>query len=137
MIGRRLADTPGAAIIIDYGRGGMIGDSLQAVSRHRFHDVLADPGACDLSAHVDFSALARAATEAGASVFGPVSQGRFLRALGIEIRAAALTESATQDQAEDIEAALARLVAPDQMGDLFKALAMTSPDQPAPPGFEQ
>ncbi len=134
-IGTRLVEAPGAALIIDYGRSGMIGDSLQAVGKHRFRDVLADPGACDLSAHVDFTALSRAASEVGAMVHGPVAQGQFLRALGIEMRAAALSQSASPDQAEEIEAALGRLIAPDQMGDLFKALAITSPNQPAPPGF--
>jgi len=134
-IGTRLTESPGAAIIIDYGRSGMIGDSLQAVGRHEFRDVLAAPGDYDLTAHVDFSALTRAATEAGAEVHGPVSQGDFLMALGIEMRAAALAQSATAAQAEDIEAALGRLIAPDQMGHLFKALAITSPGQATPAGF--
>jgi len=134
-IGARLVEFPGAAIIVDYGRNGMIGDSLQAVGRHEFRDVLANPGDCDLTAHVDFSALSRAASEAGAEVHGPVGQGEFLLALGIEMRAAALSQSATPKQAEDIEAALGRLIAPDQMGHLFKALAITSPGQATPPGF--
>ena len=135
-IGARLVDGPGAAIIIDYGRSGMIGESLQAVGRHEFRDVLASPGDCDLTAHVDFAALSRTASEAGADVYGPVGQGAFLLALGIEMRAAALAQSATPKQAEDIEAALNRLIAPDQMGHLFKALALTSPGQATPPGFQ-
>ena len=85
--------------------------------------------------HVDFSAVSRAASEAGATVHGPVGQGDFLRALGIEMRAAALADSATPEQAGSIETALERLVAPDQMGSLFKALAITSPGQSTPPGF--
>lgn len=136
MVGARLAEAPGSALIVDYGRSGMIGDSLQAVGGHEFRDVLSPPGSVDLSAHVDFAAISRAAGEAGATTYGPTGQGAFLRQLGIETRAAALKQAATPSQAQDIEAALARLTSPDQMGTLFKALAVTSPGQSIPPGFE-
>ena len=127
-IARRIAARGGAALIIDYGRRkSAAGASLQAVRQHRSHAVLADPGSADLTAHVDFAALAAAASSAGAQVQGPVTQGGFLKALGIEARAEALARSATPDQAHDIRAARDRLVNPDQMGTLFKALALTQP----------
>ena len=133
----RIATDGGAALIIDYGhaRPG-IGDTLQAVKRHRRHGVLDDPGSADLTAHVDFFALAAAARGAGAEAFGPVPQGAFLRALGIDARAARLRQSASAEQAAAIDAALRRLTGADEMGTLFKALAIAHPALGAPPGFE-
>ncbi len=136
-IGRRIAAHRGVALIVDYGTGrGPLGDTLQAVRRHGRHEVLDDPGEADLSARVDFATLARAASEAGARTFGPVTQGEFLRALGIETRAAGLKRNATNKQRADIDAALTRLAEPGQMGSLFKALAIGRADAPAPAGFE-
>lgn len=131
-IARRIAADGGAALIVDYGGGG--GDTAAAMRRHRAHPLLADPGAADLSARVDFPALARAAREAGARVRGPVGQGAFLRALGIRERAARLGRAAPEAAAE-VDAALRRLTAPGEMGVLFQAMAFGAPGGPAPAGF--
>lgn len=132
----RIAADGGAALIVDYGhtRPGT-GDTLQAMKRHRRHGVLDDPGGADLTAHVDFSALAAAARRQGADVFGPVPQGLFLQALGIEERAATLRGNATAEQAQAIDAALRRLTGAHGMGTLYKALAFAHPALGAPPGF--
>jgi len=137
-LGARVAEHGGAALIVDYGhaRPGL-GDTLQAMRRHRRHGVLEEPGTADLSAHVDFSALAAAGRGAGAEVFGPVAQGAFLRALGIEARAAALKQRASAEQAREIDAALRRLTGAHGMGALFKALAIAHPAPGALPGFEE
>lgn len=136
-IGRRLAAFGGAALIVDYGgEQSGLGETLQAVKRHRPHPVLAAPGEADLTAHVDFALLAKAAREAGARTYGPVSQGAFLRTLGIDARARRLMARATARQREDIAGALRRLTHPDEMGTLFKAFAITHPDLKAPAGFE-
>ena len=136
-IGRRVAGFGGVALVIDYGADrGALGDTLQAVRRHDRHDALDDPGAADLSARVDFAMLARAAAEAGARTFGPVTQREFLLALGIEARAATLKRHATPKQRADIDAALHRLVEPGEMGTLFKAFAIAHREAPVPPGFE-
>ena len=136
-IGERLARDGGAALIIDYGHPRSApGDTLQAVRRHAFDDVLDRPGEADLTHHVDFEVLARAASATGARPYGPIPQGVFLGRLGIERRAAALLRSATPEQAVDIRAALRRLVHPREMGDLFKAFAIAHPDDPPPPGFD-
>jgi NADH dehydrogenase [ubiquinone] 1 alpha subcomplex assembly factor 7 len=138
-VARRLAQHAGAALIIDYGHGeSAAGDTLQAVGRHGFADPLATPGEVDLTAHVDFAALARTASAAGARVHGPMSQGDFLRRLGIEARAAALRAQATAAQAADIDAALARLTGSgrESMGELFKAMAFADPKLGALPGFD-
>lgn len=133
----RVAADGGAALIVDYGHAAPgLGDTLQAVRRHRPHPVLGDPGEADLTAHVDFPALARAARRRGARVFGPVAQGRFLQALGIEARALRLRRRANAEQAAAIDSGLRRLTAPDGMGTLFKALALAHPALPPPPGFE-
>jgi NADH dehydrogenase [ubiquinone] 1 alpha subcomplex assembly factor 7 len=136
-IGDRVARDGGAALIFDYGHPRSApGDTLQAVRRHAFDDVLDRPGEADLTHHVDFEALARAASAAGARPYGPVPQGVFLGRLGIEHRAANLLRSATPEQAVDIRAALRRLVHPREMGDLFKAFAIARLGDPPPPGFD-
>ena len=137
----RLVRHGGAALVIDYGYTvPAFAETLQAVKQHRFVDPLAEPGESDLTAHVDFGGLSRAARAAGARVHGPVPQGRFLRDLGIGERAARLKRHASAEQAEDIDAALVRLVeggTPERpgMGELFKVLCITAPDVPTPPGF--
>jgi NADH dehydrogenase [ubiquinone] 1 alpha subcomplex assembly factor 7 len=134
-IARRIVAGGGAALIIDYGDDGGAGDSLQAVRRHAPHPPLADPGSADLTAHVDFAALARAAAAAGAGVHGPVTQGAFLHRIGIDARAATLAERASPAQRAAIAAAQHRLCDPTEMGTLFKAMAIVGPGAPAPPGF--
>ncbi len=135
-IGRRIAAFGGLALIIDYASDrGPIGDTLQAVRSHAYHDVLDDPGEADISARVDFSTLARVAGEAGAQAFGPINQGDFLIALGIEARAEVLSRNATDAQRADIAQALKRLIDAGGMGCLFKALAIVEADTPPPAGF--
>ena len=129
--------TPGAALFIDYGYSEPPGGpTLAAVRRHAAADILDDPGNADLSAHVDFTAFATAASAAGAIVHGPVPQGRFLAALGAEARLAALAARAAPAQRAELESGLRRLIDPAQMGTLFKVLALTPPGLPAPAGFE-
>ena len=135
-IAARLAVSGGAALFIDYGYcPASCGDTLQAVRRHRSHAVLAEPGEADLTAHVDFASFAAAAKAAGAQLFGPVPQGEFLVALGIEARARNLIAHADAEQALLIRSGCRRLVDPAEMGTLFKALALTAPGAPRPEGF--
>ncbi len=126
-LGRRVAQQDGAALLIDYGYStSACGDTLQAVRGHRRHPVLCDPGEADLTAHVDFAAVADAASKAGARVHGPLAQGAFLRALGIEVRAERLMAAAPSLSAT-VAAGLRRLTAADAMGSLFKVLAIAHP----------
>jgi len=128
-IGNRIAQDGGAALIVDYGAARPVGEgTLQGVRRHASHDILDSPGQVDLTAHVDFAALSRAARLAGAKAWGPVPQGQFLASLGIAARAETLTHAANPVQRQTIAAALDRLTNPDQMGDLFKVLAFTHPE---------
>ncbi|MDP2621630.1 MAG: SAM-dependent methyltransferase [Hyphomicrobiales bacterium] len=134
-IGARLAQSGGAALIIDYGYSGPApGDTFQAVKGHAYADPLENPGEADLTAHVDFAALCGAARAAGARSYGPITQAAFLTALGIAVRADKL-KVARPDQAAKIDAALARLIGPDEMGTLFKVAALTGPAGPPPPPF--
>jgi NADH dehydrogenase [ubiquinone] 1 alpha subcomplex assembly factor 7 len=136
--GERIARFGGAALIIDYGHAASApGDTLQAVRNHESCDWLDNPGEADLTAHVDFEALAGAAREAGAAAHGPVPQGDFLTRLGLEVRAARLLRGATKAQVRDIKAARHRLIDPAEMGTLFKVMALTRTDAPPPPGFTQ
>jgi SAM-dependent MidA family methyltransferase len=129
----RLARQGGAALLVDYGRDAPgCGDTLQALAGHRKVDPLAAPGEADLTVHADFPAALRAAQAAGVHG-GLLNQGAFLRRLGIEARASALAK-ARPDRADTIARQLARLIAPDQMGELFKAAALWT--GPTPPAFE-
>jgi NADH dehydrogenase [ubiquinone] 1 alpha subcomplex assembly factor 7 len=132
-IGRRIARHGGLALFIDYGDWRSRGDTLQALSRHRAVDPLAAPGEADLTAHVDFEAVARAAAPAQATAMTP--QGEFLRALGIDTRAAILARGLTGTARESHLAALHRLTDPGQMGHLFKAMGLYPDGAPPPPGL--
>jgi SAM-dependent MidA family methyltransferase len=130
-----IARSGGAALVIDYGHDRTsAGETLQAVARHSFADPWREPGARDLTAHVDFEALAAAARAEGARVLGPVGQGVWLQSLGIDARAAALAKPAPH-RADEIEAARHRLTAPRQMGELFRVIALVAPGWPDPAGF--
>ena len=110
-IASRVRDQDGAALIIDYGHlRSDAGDTFQAIARHSFTDPLKNPGQADVTAHVDFQALVRAAEDLGARVHGPVPQGDFLRRLGIETRAVTLMAKTTHEISEDISGALKRLI---------------------------
>jgi SAM-dependent MidA family methyltransferase len=137
-IARRLRGQGGAALVIDYGHlRSETGDTLQAIARHTFADPLTAPGQADVTAHVDFQALAHAAEDVGARVHGPVTQGEFLKSIGIETRAVTLMAKAPPEVAEDISSALKRLVGGGRsgMGTLFKVLGVSAPDIPALPGL--
>lgn len=134
-VAEKLVSTGGVALIIDYGHErASEGDTLQAVRGHKFAPVLLNPGEQDLTAHVDFEAVGRVAVDAGAVVSGPIEQGRWLRALGIETRAKALAKAHPQ-RASQIAKDSARLCDEDQMGRLFKVMAIRSGDWPEPAGF--
>lgn len=133
-IGARIAAEGGAALLVDYGRAEAgLGDTLQALRGHVRENPLAHPGRADLTVHADFPAVLAAARREGIETAGPVFQGRFLQALGLGARAAALARTHPQDAAR-LERQVERLTAPDQMGELFLAAALHSPGL-HPPGF--
>jgi NADH dehydrogenase [ubiquinone] 1 alpha subcomplex assembly factor 7 len=135
-LARHLATHGGVAIVIDYGHsGGEQGDTLQAVRGHRFADPLDAPGEQDLTAHVDFAALAEAARRGGAKASRIVSQGTWLETLGIGARAMALAAKNPQDT-DRIAAARRRLCDEEEMGRLFKVIALSAPGWPEVAGLE-
>jgi NADH dehydrogenase [ubiquinone] 1 alpha subcomplex assembly factor 7 len=135
-LGTRLATFGGAAIIIDYGyAGGEQGETLQAVRGHKFSHVLDQPGEQDLTAHVDFAALAEAVRHGGAKASRVASQGTWLETLGIGARAMALAAKNPADT-EKISAARRRLCDGDEMGRLFKVIALTGERWPDVAGLE-
>ena len=133
-----LAEQGGHALIIDYGhmRSGL-GDTFQAVRRHQYWPPLAAPGRADITAHVDFEALSRIAIDNGAVAHGPVSQGRFLERLGLNIRVEMLCKGKSPAKIDEIRTGAYRIAAPDKMGEIFKVLCLSSPSLPAPAGFEE
>lgn len=137
LVASHLAAYGGAAIIIDYGHaGGATGDTLQAVRSHRYSYVLDHPGEQDLTAHVDFSALAKTAKAAGASVSRIISQGSWLETLGIGARAMALAAKNPADT-QAIAEARRRLCDDEEMGRLFKLIALTGTGWPPVAGLDQ
>jgi len=137
----RVAAAGGAVLVLDYGPAASgFGDSLQAMAAHGRADPLAAPGTVDITAHVPFAALTSAGTAMGAVAHGPLPMGLFLQRLGLMQRAAILARAAQQAgrraEAGLIQSGAERLVAPQAMGRLFKALALCHPALPTPPGFE-
>lgn len=132
-IARRICGAGGAALIVDYGGWRIVGDTLQAVRGHAKEPPLASPGLADLTAHVDFETLARAAE--CAAIYGPIPQGEFLERLGIAERARALATGLRGCALQAHVAAHRRLTHPEEMGNLFQVMALASPDAAPPPGF--
>ncbi len=135
-IAKRLASQKGAALIVDYGhlRSGP-GDTLQAVRTHQPVPILDRPGESDLTAHLDFEALALTLRNGGARTCAPLPQREFLLEMGLELRVSRLSRSATEPQKQDLALAAERLAGPAQMGHLFKVMAATSLGLPCPHPF--
>ena len=145
-IAKLLQRNGGAALIVDYGQEGST-DSLRGFSRHQQVNFLSRPGQVDITADVDFSALRHAVNQLVVDVkddksifaFGPITQGRFLASMGIVERVVGLIEDekTTDEEAEDLYSALERLIAPEQMGERYKVLAIARKKDAifAPPGF--
>ena len=132
----RLIVHRGAALFLDYGPElSASGDSLQAIANGRPADPLSPAGTADLTAHVDFQALAAIAGAAGAVVHGPIPQGPFLARLGLFQRTDRLARGQPPRRAGALVEAAQRLAEPDRMGRLFKAMALCHSDSPTPPGF--
>lgn len=130
-----LRTEPCVALFIDYGPAEpSFGDTLQAVRRHAYIDPLVEPGTSDLTAHVQFAALAAKARAVGMATHGPITQAEFLGRLGIVERAQRLM-AANPGRASEIETAVQRLISPGGMGGLFKVMAIASPHLPPPPPF--
>ncbi len=134
-LSRRLNDQSGALLVIDYGYAMPgLGSTLQAVKAHEFADPFVNPGDHDLTAHVNFPEIVNLAKMQNLRVSGPVEQGRWLQALGIDMRVEQLAAGAPE-RADDVQNMRDRLVEPAQMGSLFKVLAISSENWPEPEGF--
>ncbi|MDA7423911.1 class I SAM-dependent methyltransferase [Thalassococcus lentus] len=133
-IGQHIAAQGGVAFMIDYGDWRSIGDTFQALYQHQPTDPFKEPGKADLTAHVDFEAIAKAAEPAAHSAM--TTQGVFLERLGITARAQALAKNLAGTALESHIAAHRRLTHPQEMGSLFKTLALFPKDSPLPPGVD-
>jgi NADH dehydrogenase [ubiquinone] 1 alpha subcomplex assembly factor 7 len=126
----------GAALIMDYGYAiAALGDSFQALENGQYADPWANPGKADLTAHVNFENLTAIARDSGLQTSSAAQQGVFLQALGISQRATALKQAASAPQAREIDLAVERLTSPQQMGVLFKVLAVYQDAKLTPAGF--
>jgi SAM-dependent MidA family methyltransferase len=132
-IAGRIAASGGAALVFDYGHlEPGFGDTLQAVRRHAFDPVLAHPGEADLTSHVDFAALAVAASAHGLATRA-MTQGQFLIGMGLLQRAGVLGAGAGEADRDRIRGEAERLAGDDGMGRLFKALMVSMPGIDLPP----
>jgi SAM-dependent MidA family methyltransferase len=134
-ISERISKHGGAALFIDYGDWHSRGDTVQAVRAHQSEGILAHPGEADLTAHVDFEALAQVAGDVAVTEMTP--QGLFLERMGITARAQTLAKNLSGDAMESHIAAHRRLTHPDEMGTLFKTLALYPKSAPLPAGFTE
>ncbi|WP_310618974.1 class I SAM-dependent methyltransferase [Flexibacterium corallicola] len=124
-IAQRITKNGGAALVIDYGyTKASVGETFQAIRNHEFTSPLATPGQADLTAHVNFPALIAATRKGGAVAYGPISQADFLLQLGLLERAGQLGAGKSQAEQDEIRKAVERLAADNQMGTLFKVLAI-------------
>jgi NADH dehydrogenase [ubiquinone] 1 alpha subcomplex assembly factor 7 len=123
----RAAHAPFAALIIDYGYARpAFGETVQAVRNQGFTDIFKAPGETDITSHVDFSDLAEIAALSNLKALGPMPMGEWLLRLGLEARFAQLVQRASEAEAKEIRSRISRLVAPAQMGALFKVMGLTS-----------
>jgi len=137
-LNQRAAEHPMVALFIDYGfEGPALGETLQALQKHKTVSPFVKPGDVDLTAHVDFTALAAHCVAHGLKAHGPRDQGAFLSQLGIGARAQTLVQNANEEQAEKLASDVIRLVAPEHMGALFKTMCITNNFIQAPPPFDQ
>jgi SAM-dependent MidA family methyltransferase len=135
-IAGRLVSDGGTALLLDYGHlETAYGDTLQAIMNHRYDDVLASPGEADLTSHVDFDALGKAALAQNAHISDPLTQGQFLLGLGLLERAGALGSGKSPQVRQSIQQAVDRLAGDgeNQMGSLFKALCVSGSEMSIPP----
>ena len=126
----------GAALIIDYGKEGNVGDTFQAVRQHQYSNPLKYPGLTDLTSYVDFNAIRNSAERSGLIASKLSYQADFLKNLGIEQRAKMLSQKLPYRQLRLHQAALKRLIHHDEMGHLFKVLGLRSPTSPPLIGLE-
>lgn len=137
-VGILLKKQKGAALFVDYGHvKSAMGDTVQAMKNHQYANIFDTPGCCDLTAHVDFENVARRARNEGVLVQGPITQGAFLQNLGIGLRAERLWAGANEMQRQSITSGLERLIDTQQMGSLFKVIALYSDPQIQPEGFHE
>jgi NADH dehydrogenase [ubiquinone] 1 alpha subcomplex assembly factor 7 len=124
-LGGHIAKHGGLALVIDYGHlKSAAGDTLQALRKHEFVSVLNSPGETDITAHVDFELLAKAFISGGAELLPMLTQGQFLKAMGLDMRTEKLAAKLTGQAKQDFIAASHRLADADQMGNLFKVMAV-------------
>jgi NADH dehydrogenase [ubiquinone] 1 alpha subcomplex assembly factor 7 len=134
-LAERLARQGGAALIIDYGyRKSKTGETLQALRAHKKVGIFDHPGEADLTAHVDFEVLGNVAQQRGARLLGVEEQGRWLAAMGFDARSEMLSRQ-SPEMADTMARQRERLIAGDQMGELFKVMGIASPDWPDGAGF--
>ncbi|KAG0026620.1 NADH dehydrogenase [ubiquinone] complex I, assembly factor 7 [Podila clonocystis] len=126
----------GSALIVDYGKDHIQGDTLRGIHKHKFTHVLTQPGNVDLSADVDFEYL-KQATEELVDCHGSVTQAHLLHSLGIGARLDMLLAKASAARREGLISSYHRLVDPKEMGNVYRVMAMTPLGSPTPVAFEK
>jgi NADH dehydrogenase [ubiquinone] 1 alpha subcomplex assembly factor 7 len=129
-LGDHIHKLGGVALVIDYGHmRATMGDTLQAMKGHAFCNIAEFPGEADVTSHVNFENLGKAFIKGSARVLGAMEQGDFLTAMGLSERTQVLARNATADTKQNLISASERLAHPDQMGHLFKVMAIAGTAQ--------
>lgn len=123
----------GCGLIFDYGDWRSLGDTLQAMKAHDYSAIFENVGKSDITAHVDFEALVADITCAHSRL---TPQGVWLERMGITARAQALAKNLSGHALENHIHAHRRLTHPQEMGTLFKVIALYPTFHPCPVGFE-
>lgn len=132
----RLLKQKGVFLFIDYGYAEGGGESLQALFEKEPSHPLSHIGKSDLTCHINFGRLKEIALFHGLSVLGPLPQGKFLENIGLRVRIEMLKHQNPSEKAK-LEIGATRLTHPQQMGTLFKVMAIFPPSSPIPLGFEE
>ncbi|KAI8839896.1 S-adenosyl-L-methionine-dependent methyltransferase [Chytridium lagenaria] len=137
-IGKLVKKTNGAALLIDYGNDHISGDTIRGIREHKFTSFMSSPGDTDITADVDFSLVRDSASQTGAFAHGPLTQGDFLRFMGITQRLQALLNVCAKEEREELAKACERLVGPsivNGMGEIYKVMVLTSTEDVPYPFF--
>ena len=136
-IGEFLRKNNGIAIFIDYGYVSGYGNTLQAIKNHKFVNPLDLPGEVDLTAHVNFSQIIYSAIKNNMDYFGPISQRKFFIKMGALKRLEILLETLkNRKDKNNLELGIKRIIEKDQMGELFKVIALAPKNKLIPEGFD-
>jgi NADH dehydrogenase [ubiquinone] 1 alpha subcomplex assembly factor 7 len=124
---KKIKKNNGIMLIIDYAKiKDGYGDTLQAMSKHKFTSIFNNPGNDDITSYVNFHSFSEVCKDLDVSYYGPMEMGEFLLKLGINERAQSLIKNNPKLDPDIILKQLHKLIDKEEMGSIFKVIAITS-----------